>query len=374
VTNGVLAWNPARPTGFGAVPGYRPLPLADGANIALASAWRGKWADITGYYGLGLRPYDPLSGRWLTYDSIWNEGDPNCYSFCGGDPINGFDADGRLAQNYYNNEMATINGFSNPDTANQTFVNSAWGAAKGVVDWLTGAVQSIYSLSAQLDNYIGPYYVNPNPPALSYGDKILNDAAPGFGIDPNSPPAQFVDDTTQGALTLGTLFTPVGEEKAGVDMGADAFENSIIDDTTDATTPTDTPPSAPPVTPPTVPPSTGGGGAVIGLGLDDDLSNLQGTGAIIYKNGGWQQAGLTTVDWGRAIMDNWVFQTSFNQAAQNSSGILFDVSSFDPAYAQPGLTSWEFNSIVSNPSLMGKTTFIQNGTQVFWNGTTFVKP
>jgi RHS repeat-associated protein len=87
VTNGVMAWNPARPTGYGAVPGYQPLPLANGANISLASAWRGRWADITGFYNFGLRPYDPISGRWLTYDSVWNEIDVSGMSYCGGDPI-----------------------------------------------------------------------------------------------------------------------------------------------------------------------------------------------------------------------------------------------------------------------------------------------
>jgi RHS repeat-associated protein len=95
VTNGVVGWNPARPTGFGAVPGYRPPALGSGASIALSSAWRGRWADITGYYSIGLRPYDPVSGRWLGFDSVWNGGDPNAYSFCGGDPVNGFDSDGR---------------------------------------------------------------------------------------------------------------------------------------------------------------------------------------------------------------------------------------------------------------------------------------
>jgi hypothetical protein len=33
-------------------------------------------------------------------------------------------------------------------------------------------------------------------------------------------------------------------------------------------------------------------GKTIGLGLEEDLFNLRGTGAITYKNGGWQQAGL----------------------------------------------------------------------------------
>lgn len=35
-------------------------------------------------------------------------------------------------------------------------------------------------------------------------------------------------------------------------------------------------------------------GKTIGLGLDEDLFILRGAGAVTYKNGGWQQAGLTT--------------------------------------------------------------------------------
>ena len=95
VTNGVVSWNPARPTGYGAVPGYRPVPLANGASVEQSSVWRGHWVDLTGYYQIGLRPYDPVAGKWLTYDSVWNERDPNGYTYCGGDPVNSFDADGK---------------------------------------------------------------------------------------------------------------------------------------------------------------------------------------------------------------------------------------------------------------------------------------
>ena len=50
---------PSRVTGYGSVPGYAPLPLADGAKVAQSSAWRDKWPDITGFYYLGNRYYDP---------------------------------------------------------------------------------------------------------------------------------------------------------------------------------------------------------------------------------------------------------------------------------------------------------------------------
>jgi RHS repeat-associated protein len=76
--------------------------------MAQSSAWRGREVDVTGYYNIGLRPYDPVSGRWLTYDSVWNSRDPNYYSFAGGEPIMSFDADGRIANNFYQSGSSTI--------------------------------------------------------------------------------------------------------------------------------------------------------------------------------------------------------------------------------------------------------------------------
>ena len=98
VTNGVISWSPSRPTGYGAVPGYRPVALGNGASISLSSAWRGRWADITGYHSIGARTYDPIAGRWLSYDPAWNGNDVNGMSFAGGDPINSFDPDGRMSR------------------------------------------------------------------------------------------------------------------------------------------------------------------------------------------------------------------------------------------------------------------------------------
>jgi RHS repeat-associated protein len=97
VTNGIVVWNSARPTGYGAMPGYQPVALGHGADVAQASAWRGRWMDISGHYNIGKRPYDSIAGMWLSYDPIWNERDPNYLTFCGGDPINSFDPDGRCA-------------------------------------------------------------------------------------------------------------------------------------------------------------------------------------------------------------------------------------------------------------------------------------
>jgi len=110
IANGVVLWNPARPTGFGAVPGYRPLALESGVSVAAASAWRGHWPDITGYYQIGTRTYDPISGQWHGFDPVWNGRDPNAYTFCGGDPINIFDADGRFGKGFYDSAANAVTG------------------------------------------------------------------------------------------------------------------------------------------------------------------------------------------------------------------------------------------------------------------------
>ena len=108
MTNGVTAWSPSRPTGYGAVPDYRPIALANGADIVQSSAWRGHWVDITGYYQIGNRLLDPISGQWLSSDPIWNDRDPNCYTFAGDDPTNYFDPDGRVARDIYTAIAGTL--------------------------------------------------------------------------------------------------------------------------------------------------------------------------------------------------------------------------------------------------------------------------
>jgi len=94
-TKGSNTGTAARPTGYGAVPGYRPLPCWIGANVAQSSAWRGRRPDVTGYIWLGARYYNPESGSFVSSDPVWNRGDPNYFTFGGGDPINGLDEDGR---------------------------------------------------------------------------------------------------------------------------------------------------------------------------------------------------------------------------------------------------------------------------------------
>ena len=194
VTNGTVAWNSARPTGYGAVPGYRPLALGNSANISLSSAWRGRWVDITGYNQIGLRPYDPISGRWLTYDSVWNERDPNAYTFCGGDPVNGFDPDGRLgkaAANFtYNGGVAgyglrALGGYL--DNYNNISVGGGYlsGAAGALINELAGiSAPSTYvkGLANYGDNVNAIYQDSGIIPATSYAISGWNIGAVYSGV------------------------------------------------------------------------------------------------------------------------------------------------------------------------------------------------
>jgi len=113
VTNGVASWTLARPTGYGAVPSYLPVAYGNGVDLAQSSAWRGREVDVTGYYHLGLRDYDPVAGQWLSYDPLWNAGDPNGQSFCAGDPVDYFDPSGMFGKKVGNSLWNGINTAAN---------------------------------------------------------------------------------------------------------------------------------------------------------------------------------------------------------------------------------------------------------------------
>jgi RHS repeat-associated protein len=102
-THGTLTWNQARPTGYGAVPAYRPPPLGHGADLVQASAWRGRWMDVIGSFQIGLRPYLPESGSWGSPDPMGHDGSENLLTFANSDPINFFDSDGRVGAGTYQN-------------------------------------------------------------------------------------------------------------------------------------------------------------------------------------------------------------------------------------------------------------------------------
>jgi RHS repeat-associated protein len=101
-SHGGLVWSASRPTGYGAVPGYRPItPGSSGSNIlslVMETAWRDRITESMGLVWLGANWYDPISGQFLSPDALGHDGSPSLYSFCQGNPIGYWDPDGRLGK------------------------------------------------------------------------------------------------------------------------------------------------------------------------------------------------------------------------------------------------------------------------------------
>ena len=240
VTNGVVSWNSARPTGYGAVPGYRPLALGNGADISLSSAWRGRWVDITGYHQIGLRPYDSVSGRWLTYDSVWNERDPNAYTFCGGDPVNGVDSDGRCVENAPPSVNITLQSAQGQNASGLNFETTTTalnlaGIAQFGAEYGSGAASiGINNASGGISLYTH-FYGNQYTTAYMFSD-IAHSAGPfafvaSAGLDVygaytgQEPPAQAAVNV--GVGYIGLRGGPIGAAFA-VGYGGGALINNFV--------------------------------------------------------------------------------------------------------------------------------------------------
>jgi RHS repeat-associated protein len=91
--------NPTQCDGYGALPGtMKPSALVAGANVASQLGWRGHYIDPTGFYYMGARNYAPDSGTFLSPDPLGHSASMDLYSYCDGDPVNQYDADGRIGK------------------------------------------------------------------------------------------------------------------------------------------------------------------------------------------------------------------------------------------------------------------------------------
>ncbi len=173
VTNGIPSWTLARQTAHGSVPGYRPVAFGNGVDFQKSSVWRGHEVDVTGYYHLGMRDYDPVSGQWLSYDPFWNAGDPNGQSFCAGDPVNFTDPDGLMTAQTMQTagrQATTAAAFIDDQIVN-VFAGTGYlmHESLGIAQQLTGGDPStFYAQANQYQGYLSPYarqgYYNLNSP------------------------------------------------------------------------------------------------------------------------------------------------------------------------------------------------------------------
>ena len=99
LTGSTFVWNNYLFDGYGTLPSSSAsVPLTSSNDLASVLGWRGKSIDPTGYYYLGARYYVPDSGAFLSPDPLGHAASWDLYSYCNGDPVNHFDADGRFGK------------------------------------------------------------------------------------------------------------------------------------------------------------------------------------------------------------------------------------------------------------------------------------
>ncbi|HEY8960719.1 MAG TPA: RHS repeat-associated core domain-containing protein, partial [Luteolibacter sp.] len=98
-------WSVSRFGGYGALPGYWTPGVEDSSAVWRTFGWRGKRLDVTGFYAMGARYYEPNSGRFLSPDPLGHDASMGLYDYAGGDPINFVDPRGRSAVNIFSSNV-----------------------------------------------------------------------------------------------------------------------------------------------------------------------------------------------------------------------------------------------------------------------------
>jgi RHS repeat-associated protein len=110
INEGSITWNPARFSSYGPVPGYQTSALSSDVELERAIGWRGKRVDETGLIWIGARMYDPVAGRFISHDSMFDPENAGGFSLAGGDPVNSFDPDGRFGVGAWESGKGLVSG------------------------------------------------------------------------------------------------------------------------------------------------------------------------------------------------------------------------------------------------------------------------
>lgn len=78
-------------------PGFQPFGFAGGMQNHLTVPTQAGDMEVDAFVHFGARDYDPFAGRWTGKDPIlFGGGDPNIYAYCGNDPVNCIDPNGKF--------------------------------------------------------------------------------------------------------------------------------------------------------------------------------------------------------------------------------------------------------------------------------------
>lgn len=129
ISGSTVSWNATRVGGYGPLPGNAAAPLANAAQLAQVIAWGGHYVDPTGFYYLGHRYYDPVSGRFISTDPLGQAASKSLYSYCDGDPLNNVDPTGLFLTGGSNPSPAFVESLTATET---TEVATSTPAAAGI--------------------------------------------------------------------------------------------------------------------------------------------------------------------------------------------------------------------------------------------------
>ena len=78
--------SPTQSLGYGPAPGSPVAHLTGSITGTLVEAtnWRGRRQDVTGFYYLGARHYEPTGGRFLSPDPMGHSASLSLYNYAGG--------------------------------------------------------------------------------------------------------------------------------------------------------------------------------------------------------------------------------------------------------------------------------------------------
>lgn len=108
-----LIWVETQVGGYGPLPGHQMQPLEKTGDLLKSLAWQSRRIDPTGFFLMGARYYDPVTGAFLSTDPLGHAECMDLYSYADGDPINSLDPSGRGAQLQFNSNDS-VNPVSNP--------------------------------------------------------------------------------------------------------------------------------------------------------------------------------------------------------------------------------------------------------------------
>ena len=237
LTSSALNWYAARPSAYGAVPGYRPAPLGDGAELAQSSASWGKWPDSTGFYHFGRRDYDPIAGNWLSGDSLGHASDPALNTFCLSDPVNYIDATGQQGKpaNQDNTGLPPVAQGSwviDPNTGAPTWLSARESFSQNlaaVVANATGGTADSFSLAQTAADTFLNYSAIQQDAALYKGSDFGTGWGAAVGTTATIKLGADVAGATFNVITLGDA----AYVKKAIQAGIDGIQNLLYHDATE---------------------------------------------------------------------------------------------------------------------------------------------